>query len=234
MREPRQLGEPSAGAKGSKDSGQLEANTLRQSRKVKGAGQPATTPGGAAGEQCGGATQSISTEAPKDAIRGNSKNRRRHSRKMQEPGQPGDGINRHNRNAELQRKLQARAPGVLKDARFGATRRSIAGKAGRCRSRGNPGDASGGVTRGRGAGQPKLQPRKRQRIRDEETRTRSPAEPEDAGCGATRNLIGRRDWKCRAARLERQTCRRMRESGQLETPSRAQPKRRRFRGNPET
>jgi hypothetical protein len=29
---------------------------------------------------------------------------------------------------------------------------------------------------------------------------RSPAKPEDAGCGATRNLIGRRDWKSMAAR----------------------------------
>jgi hypothetical protein len=88
---------------------------------------------------------------------------------MQEPGQPGDGINRHNRKAELRRQLQARAPGVLKDARFGATRRSIAGKAGRCRSRGDPGDASGGVTEGR-SGQPGLHMRERQRIRGEATR----------------------------------------------------------------
>jgi hypothetical protein len=38
------------------------------------------------------------------------------------------------------------ALGALKDARFGATRISIAGKVGRCSNWGNPGDASRGAT----------------------------------------------------------------------------------------
>jgi hypothetical protein len=48
----------------------------------------------------------------------------------------------------LRGKPQASAPEVLKDAKFEATRRSIAGKAGRCESRGNLGDASGDATEG--------------------------------------------------------------------------------------
>jgi hypothetical protein len=48
-------------------------------------------------------------------------------------------------SAKPRGKPQASAPDVLKDARFEATRRSIAGKAGRCGNQGNPGDASTGA-----------------------------------------------------------------------------------------
>jgi len=47
-----------------------------------------------------GQPEAAAPEASKDAIRGNSKNRRRQSRKMQDPGQPGKCISRHNRKGK--------------------------------------------------------------------------------------------------------------------------------------
>jgi hypothetical protein len=43
-------------------------------------------------------------------------------------------------------KPNASAPAAPKDARLGATRRSVAGTAGRCRNRGDSGNASAGTT----------------------------------------------------------------------------------------
>jgi hypothetical protein len=98
VRKPRQLGEPSAGAKGLENSGQLEVS------------RPKAKPEG----ERGGATRNLTG--------------RRHWKRDAE-GQP-----------------KAAAPEGPKDARFGVTRRSVAGKAGRCRNRGNPGMASTGTT----------------------------------------------------------------------------------------
>jgi len=50
---------------------------------------------------------------------------------MQEPGQPGDYISKRNWKSEAVGRPGAHATEALKDAKFGATRISIAGKAGR-------------------------------------------------------------------------------------------------------
>jgi hypothetical protein len=225
VREPRQFGEPSAGAKGARSRGNPKTQTRGKAGRWK------------RGETCKATT--------------------RRNWKCEAEGQP-----------------EAPAPEAPKDTRRGVTRGSVAGKAGRCRNRGNPaecigrcywrGEAAGETSsqRARGAegcefrgdskihrrqgrkmrkpGQPggrigrrnrrseergnlQFNSRKRQWTRETgQPETRSPAKPEDASCGATRNFIERRDWKSRAARLERQAFRRMRESRQLETPSRAQ------------
>jgi hypothetical protein len=98
--------------------------------------------------------------------------------KSEESGQPGDLY-----------------PEALKDGRFEATRRSIAGKAGRCGSRGNPGNASRGATGGaKPRGNLELHRWERRRMRNSrQLEDPSPAEPEGAGCGATRSHIGRHD-----------------------------------------
>jgi len=100
---------------------------------------------------------------------------------------------------------------------------------------GRPGNSSTGATGGvKIRGDPGIYVQKRWRMRNSRRlEDPSPAESEDAARGATRSCIGRRDWKSRAARFERRTSRRMRDSGQLEAPSRAQPQRCRIRGNPE-
>jgi len=50
---------------------------------------------------------------------------------MQKPGQLGDYIGKRNGKGEAVGRPGAHATGALKDAKFGATRISIAGKAGR-------------------------------------------------------------------------------------------------------
>jgi hypothetical protein len=134
---------------GRENSGQPENSNPRQSRKVRRTGKPANPPGGAAGERSRGATQSSSAgSAEGREIRGDSKIRRRQSRKMQSLGKLSGHIGRRNWNSEDSGQPGDLMPEALKDARFEATRRSIAGKAGRCGSRGNPGDALRGATSG--------------------------------------------------------------------------------------
>jgi len=164
----------------------------RQSRKVQDAGKLATTPGGAAGEQCRGETQGMSTRGAEGReIRGNSKIRRRRSRKMQKPGQPGDSSAGTVGGAKLRRKLQAPAPDVLKDARIEATRGSIAGKAGRCRRRGN-------------------------------LATHRQAQLEEQSLGATRSLSARCVEGCEirgSSKIHRRQSLKMQDAGQLATSS---------------
>jgi hypothetical protein len=62
-------------------------------------------------------------------IRGNSKIHRRQGRKMKKPGQPGGFIGRRDEWTEAEGQPGASPLGVLKDAKFEATRRSIAGRA---------------------------------------------------------------------------------------------------------
>jgi len=57
---------------------------------------------------------------------------------MQEPGQPGTYIGRRSWKSEVAGKPAADATEALKDTRIGATRGSIAGRAGRCKDRGDP------------------------------------------------------------------------------------------------
>jgi hypothetical protein len=181
---------------GSGNSGQPGNSNPRQSRKVQSAGQPDTTLGGAAGKRSRGATRSSSAGSTEGReIRGDSKIRRRQSRKMQSLGKPRGHIRRRNWNSEDAGQPGDLMPVALKDARFEATRRSIAGKAGRCGSRGNPGDVSRGATGGpKPRGNLELHRWERQRMRNSrQLEDPSPAEPEDAGCGATRSPIGRRD-----------------------------------------
>jgi hypothetical protein len=56
-----------------------------------------------------------------------------------ECGETRKPTGRRNWMSNAEGKPKASAPEAPKDARFGATRRSVAGKAGRCRNRGNPG-----------------------------------------------------------------------------------------------
>jgi hypothetical protein len=75
--------------------------------------------------------------------------RTRNSRQLEDPSpaKPEDAvagatrglIGRRNWKSEDSGRPGVSSPVALKDARFEATRKSIAGKAGRCRSRGNPG-----------------------------------------------------------------------------------------------
>jgi hypothetical protein len=119
-----------------------------ETRKIK----PEAKPEGEAGGETHSDTRRSSREerssretensstggAEEREIRGNSKIRCRQSRKMQEPGQPGECIGRRNWKSEVAGKPGTDAPEALKDARVGATRRSVAGRAGRCKDRGNP------------------------------------------------------------------------------------------------
>jgi len=146
VRKPRQLGEPSAGAKGERIRGDPGTQTRGKAGRcgVRGNSQPCRKAQLEARSR--GATRSTSTRCAEGReTRGNSRVRRRQSRKMQEPGQPGKCIGRRNWRGEIAGKPGVDATDALKDARFGATRRSIAGKAGRCKSRGDPGDASRGA-----------------------------------------------------------------------------------------
>jgi hypothetical protein len=145
VREPRQLGEPSAGAEG----GRLRGDPKKKPKakpEGAGAGKLATTPEGAFG-----------SAKPK----GNPKHQRQKRRRTQaarkltdpSPAQPEDAgcretcslIGRYNWKSVAAGKPKATAPEVLKDGTFEATRRAIAGKAGRCKSRGDPGNASVGA-----------------------------------------------------------------------------------------
>lgn len=162
------------------------------------------------------------------AIRGNSKVRRRHSRKVQEPGD-----RRMHRQASLGRAqsrgiLAADAPATLKDTRFGATRSSIAGTAGRCK---NWGQLQGCIKRRNGrnrvAGKPEPQKPPGALIGcgiRGDSKAPSPAEPEGVVCGAARGRVERRNRKGEAGGDSKSSAggvRRMRGSGQLESPSRA-------------
>lgn len=201
VRKPRQLGEPSAGAMGARPRGN-----------------------------------------PKNQTQGKAGRWRRR--------ETCEATRRRNWKREAEGQPEAPAPGAPKDSNCEATRGSVAGKAGRCRNRGNPADCIGrcnwrgeaaGETpgqRARGAegceirgnskihrrqgrkmrkpGKPggrigrrdrrsdergnlQVNSRKRQWTRETgQPETRSPAEPEDAGCGATRKLH-------REARLEEQS-----------------------------
>jgi hypothetical protein len=78
--------------------------------------------------------QPVSAEGAR--IWGNPETHRRYSRKMQESGQPDDSssVLLEERRFGATWKFGS---GMPKDARFEETRRSIAGSAGRCRSRGH-------------------------------------------------------------------------------------------------
>jgi len=86
-------------------------------------------------------------------------------------------------------KPRAQAPEVPKNERFGVTRRSVAGKAGRCRSRGNLEPVSAGAAGGaRPQGNLRLTHRRCRRIRKSgQLDDRSPAGPEGAKTGETRD-----------------------------------------------
>jgi hypothetical protein len=135
---------------GNVTEGKPEGSNPRQSRKVWNAGRPANPPGGATGSA---------------RPRGNPRHQHQRCRWIRtagrlvdrspaKPEDAGTGATRQSVSAgatggaRLRGKPQASAPEVLKDARFEATRRSIAGKAGRCGSRGNLVEASGGATEG--------------------------------------------------------------------------------------
>jgi hypothetical protein len=79
------------------NSGQPGDLSPRQSRKVQARGNPPPHQEARLEERSRGATQSISASSAEGREkRGNSRLRRRHSRKMQKPGQPGGRIGRHN------------------------------------------------------------------------------------------------------------------------------------------
>ena len=106
----------------------------------------------------------------------------RQSRKVQERGETRNHTGRRNWKSEAEGQPEASAPEAPKDARRGATRRSVAGKAGRCRNRGNPGDASAGATgRARAAGKPGAQ---------------APDALKDARFEATRRSIAGKAGRC--------------------------------------
>ena len=120
--------------RGREKPGQPGRSNPRPSRKVKLKGQPASDIGRRSREERSSReTESSSTGGTEELeIRGNSKICCRQSRKMQEPGQPGTCIGRRNWKSEAAGKPEADAPEALKDTRVGATRQSIAGRAGRC------------------------------------------------------------------------------------------------------
>jgi len=183
-------------------------------------------------------TESSSTGGAEEReIRGNSKIRCRYSRKMQEPGQPGTCIGRRSWKSEAARKLAADATDALKDTRVGATRRSIAGRAGRCKYRENR-DASRGAT---GEielrGNPGLEDRWKRRMDSNFRATWRSNAGKTRGCGVRGNLQPHRETLFGSARLwgdpqiQRRWRRRMREERRLESPSRAQTLRCSIQGN---
>lgn len=142
--------------RGREKPGQPGRSNPRPSRKVKFEGKPMSYIGRRSREERSSReTESSSTGGTEEReIRGNSKIRCRQSRKMQEPGQPGTCIGRRNWKSEAAGQPEADAPGALKDTKVGATRQSIAGRAGRCRD-GETRNASRGATgRNRVAGEP--------------------------------------------------------------------------------
>jgi hypothetical protein len=112
----------------------------------------------------------------------------RQSRKVWERGATRNHTERRNWKCGAEGQPKAPAPETPKDARREATRESVAGKAGRCRKRGNPRNASAGATgNARPRGYPKLTRQMRRRMRDSRRlEDPSPARPEDAEAGATR------------------------------------------------
>jgi len=79
------------------NSGQPGDSNPRQSRKVQARGNPPPHQEAQLEERGRGATRGVSASSAKGREkRGNSRLRRRHSRKMLKPGQPGEGIGRHN------------------------------------------------------------------------------------------------------------------------------------------
>lgn len=84
----------------------------------------------------------------------------RQSRKVEGAGKLATNTGKRRWKSGAEGKPKAPAPEALKDARFGATRMSVAGTAGRCRNRGNPGthqqvqpeEQSYGAARSLGAG----------------------------------------------------------------------------------
>ncbi len=120
---------------GSERPGEPGRSNLRPSRRMKQVGKPTATSGGAAGRaEFEGNRELKHRRHRKREIRGNSKIRCRQSRKMQEPGQPGNYIGRRNWKREAAGQPNADATEALKDTRIGATRGSVAGRAGRCKS----------------------------------------------------------------------------------------------------
>jgi hypothetical protein len=95
---------------------------------------------------------------------------------------------------------EASAPAAPKDVKFEVTRGSVAGKAGRCRNRGNSGTHRQAQSEERSfGGNSRFQRRVCRRMRDSRRLDDpSPARPEDAEAGATWRLIDRHKWKCRA------------------------------------
>jgi len=94
---------------------------------------------------------------PRAGIRGNPETCRRQCRKMRDLGRPkaSSEAGREERGRGATRGFARPAP--LKDARFGETRRSIAGRAGRCRARGNSGPhQQGGAGEAEMRGNPEL------------------------------------------------------------------------------
>jgi hypothetical protein len=65
-------------------------------------------------------------------------------------------------SAEFEGNRELKHPEALKNERFGVTRKSVAGKAGRCRNRGDLEPVSAGATgRARQRGNPRLTQRRR-------------------------------------------------------------------------
>jgi hypothetical protein len=196
---------------------------------VQSAGKPVTAPGGVTG----------SAEPRGDPRHQRQRRQRtRDSGQLEDPSpaQPEDAGTGAHRDLIDRRNGKSRVAGVtpglehpeaLKDARFEATRRSIAGKAGRCGSRGNLAEASRGATgRARIRGDPRIQLASGAEGREERGnsklgRRQNPkmlcaGQPVATSGGATGSagLRGNPTFQSR-------TSRRMRGSGQLETPSRA-------------
>jgi hypothetical protein len=63
-----------------------------------------------------------------------------------ESGATRNRTGRRNWKSGAEGQPEVSAPEAPKDARFGVTRISVAGRAGRCRNRGNPGTTSASVT----------------------------------------------------------------------------------------
>jgi len=91
VREPRQLGKPPAGAEGERIRGNPETLAQGKAGRCGMRGNPQPHREAQLEELCPGETRSSSARSGEGReIRGNSKIRCRHSRKMREPGKPGD------------------------------------------------------------------------------------------------------------------------------------------------
>lgn len=106
----------------------------------------------------------------------------RPSRKVKRVGKPAATPGGAAGRSGVRGKPKAQAPEAPKNERFGVTRSSVAGRAGRCRSRGNPGNVSAGATG---------------RARGGETQTGAPEALKDTRGGATRGSVAGRAGRCK-------------------------------------